>query len=159
MCLCLCLSEKQKEDKSEKKGKLILCNKTQREMRRGGHGRLGLQCVFICINITDTERCFLVASYSFGNMTCFCMSNDGMKSIYLFDEKSSIHFYNPGRHTECSDPVWDLPQMVCTRHVCILSLLVNTFAREESSWHVPQHGEVKQIQKRVYARQLPLYFN
>ena len=89
------------------------------------------------------------------------MSSDGMKSIHLFDEKSSKHFffYNPGRrHTERSDPVWDPPQMSCSRHVCILSLLVNEFAGEESSWQtqcrVPQHGEVKPIQKGVYARPL-----
>lgn len=50
------------------------------------------------------------------------MSNNGGKSIHLFDKKYSNNFYNPGKYTECSDPVWDLPQMGRTRQMCILSL-------------------------------------
>uniref|UniRef100_A0A3B4YQY4 Zinc finger protein 512B n=1 Tax=Seriola lalandi dorsalis TaxID=1841481 RepID=A0A3B4YQY4_SERLL len=48
--------------------------------------------------------------------------------------------------------------MGCSRHVCILSLLVSEFVGEESGWQtqcrVPQHGEVREIQKRVCARPL-----
>lgn len=140
------MRNKKKTNEVKNKGKLRLCNKTQREMRKGGHGRLGLECVFIRINITDTERCFFwVEGYPFADMTCFCMSSDGRKSIHLFDEKSSNHFYNPGRLTECSDPVWDPPQM--GRAGRVSSVLVTKFAGEESTRLVRQRREVKQIQK------------
>lgn len=78
--------------------------------------------------LTHGDGCFGFKASLFAIMTCFHMSSDGRKSIHLFDEKSSNHSDNPGRHTECSDPVWAPPQMGMRASCCRLQ-------EEESSKH------------------------
>ena len=57
------VSENQEEDEWGRKGKLIPCNKTQREMRAGGHGVSVLECFLYTLTSLTERDVFGVEGY------------------------------------------------------------------------------------------------
>lgn len=130
------MRKKKKTDEAERESRYRVIKHIG---KRDWEVMVGLACIafFTCINITDIERYFFwFESYPFASLTCFLflffcsMSNDGRMSIHLFDEKSSNHSYNPGRHSTGSALIqFGTPHEIMHQACAVLSPPVNKFYR------------------------------